>query len=44
MAIACPPKDGDLDLKLPVAKALAMVAMEQAVVMNVSAVIAIMDR
>merc|ERR1712181_188326 len=32
--------DGDLDLKLPVAKALAMLAME----LNVSAVIAIMDR
>merc|ERR1712142_162023 len=36
--------DGDLDLKLPVAKALAMLAMEQAMELNVSAVIAIMDR
>merc|ERR1712181_98212 len=36
--------DGDLDLKLPVAKALAMLAMEQAMALNVSAVIAIMDR
>merc|ERR1712037_440228 len=36
--------DGDLDLKLPVAKALAMLAMEEAMTRNVSAVIAIMDR
>merc|ERR1719305_825283 len=36
--------DGDLDLKLPVAKALAMLAMEEAMARNVSAVIAIMDR
>jgi len=36
--------DGDLDLKLPVAKALAMLAMEKAMMLNVSAVIAIMDR
>merc|ERR1712130_567849 len=36
--------DGDLDLKLPVAKALAMLAMEEAMNRNVSAVIAIMDR
>jgi len=36
--------DGDLDLKLPVAKALAMLAMEEAMMRNVSAVIAIMDR
>merc|ERR1712212_1213719 len=36
--------DGDLDLKLPVAKALAMLAMEKAMELNVSAVIAIMDR
>jgi len=36
--------DGDLDLKLPVAKALAMLAMEKAMSLNVSAVIAIMDR
>merc|ERR1712037_706995 len=36
--------DGDFDLKLPVAKALAMLAMEEAMARNVSAVIAIMDR
>merc|ERR1712192_17294 len=36
--------DGDLDLKLPVAKALAMLAMEKAMELNVSAVIANMDR
>ena len=41
---ALPSKDGDFDLKLPVAKALAMVAMEKAMMLNVSAVIAIMDR